>query len=451
MLAKIKKWLFNNQSTDQTIAKNTFWLFFGQTAGRLLRAVIVIYAARILGAAGWGAFSYAMGAAAFLTIFSDIGINALITRETSRNPQLKNQYLATAFFIKIGLLILLIIGVAAFFPYLTNLPEAAAIMPIVIFIFAFDTLRELGSAVSRALEKMEIESLTQIFTNFIIVILGFLFLALKPDAKTLALAYAFGSGLGLAAIFYILKIPIRNFWADFKSGLIKPILAGAWPFGLIGLMGAVMLNTDIIMLGWLRSAAEVGYYSAAQKPIQLLYVLPTLLASSIFPIMARFAKTNPTLIKNILEKYAALAILTAAPIAILGLVSAQPIIALLFGSEYLPAVAAFKILLLTVLIVFPSTILTNAIFAYDRQKSFVIFAASAFIGNIVFNFLLIPPLGIKGAAISTILTQLITNGLIWRKIQKISGAAIWSRVFFYGSRIFSTTRNLTALFRRGRY
>ncbi|MEK7590294.1 MAG: oligosaccharide flippase family protein, partial [Patescibacteria group bacterium] len=80
MFLKIKNWLFSNQTISQTIAKNTFWLFSGQMIGRLLRAAIVIYAARVLGAASWGAFSYALGIAAFLTIFSDIGINALITK-----------------------------------------------------------------------------------------------------------------------------------------------------------------------------------------------------------------------------------------------------------------------------------------------------------------------------------------------------------------------------------
>ena len=91
MFLKIKNWLFSNQTISQTIAKNTFWLFSGQMIGRLLRAAIVIYAARVLGAASWGAFSYALGIAAFLTIFSDIGINALITKQTARDPSLKDQ------------------------------------------------------------------------------------------------------------------------------------------------------------------------------------------------------------------------------------------------------------------------------------------------------------------------------------------------------------------------
>src|SRR3989344_3747213 len=351
----ILDWLFKNQSSGQTIAKNAVWLFSGQMIGRLLRAVVVIYAARVLGAASWGAFSYALGIAAFLTIFSDIGINALITKEASRNPELKERYLSTALFTKLGLLVFFVAGVIIFFPYLTKIEEASAIMPILIFVFAFDTLRDLGSAVSRALEKMQIEAGINIFTNFAIAVLGLAFLIVQPTSYSLSFAYAIGSALGLVAIFWVLKDHFKNLFKNFRKELIGRILATAWPFGLMGIMAAIILNTDIIMLGWLRSAEEVGYYSAAQKPTLLLYVLPTLLATSIFPLMARLAKTNPAAVKTLLNKYVGLVLKFAFPIAIIGLFFAAPIINLLFGSEYAPSVSTFRILMATVLIVYPST------------------------------------------------------------------------------------------------
>ena len=421
MFAKIKDWLFNNKTLSQTVAKNAFWLFASKAVSGLLRAGLVIYAARILGAASWGAFSYALGIATFLTVFSDIGINGLITKEASRNPELKERYLSTAFFIKISAVFVFILAAIAFFPQLTNIQEAAKIMPILIFVFAFDTLRDLGSALSRALEKMQIESLINIFTNAAIVILGFIFLTFARTSQSLAFAYATGSGLGLIAITYTLRAHFRNIFKRFNKSLVKTILVTAWPFGLMGLMGTIMLNTDIIMLGWLRSPEEIGYYSAAQKIVQALYILPTLLASSIFPIMARLAKQNPLMAKAVLEKAVALMILIALPVALGGILLAAPIIKILFGLQYAPAIATFRILMGTILIVYPSILITNAIFAHDHQKSFLVFVAAAAIGNIIFNFLLIPPFGIEGAAVSTIVTQFIANGLVWLKMRKING------------------------------
>lgn len=425
MFLKIKNWLFSNQSISQTIAKNTFWLFSGQMIGRLLRAAIVIYAARVLGAASWGAFSYALGIAAFLTIFSDIGINALITKQTARDPALKDQYISTAFFTKLGLISIFVLAVTAFFPYLTNIKEAAAIMPFLIFVFIFDTLRDLGSALSRAMEHMQIEALINIFTNLAIAVLGFILLSTSQTSMSLAIGYAVGSGLGLIAIFFALRLRFKTLIKNFNKSLVKQIIVTAWPFGLMGLMGATMLNTDIIMLGWMRSPAEVGYYSAAQKIIYLLYVLPTLIATSIFPIMARMAKTNPAFVKIMLEKAVTIMIMAAIPLAILGILFAPAIIQLFFGTEYLPSILTFQILMATIIIVYPSSLISNAIFAYDHQKSFLVFIAVAAIGNIAFNFLLIPTYGIEGAAIATILVQLITNGLIWAKMKKINGFAIW--------------------------
>src|SRR3990170_334910 len=72
---KIKKFLLNNESTAQTIVKNTFWLSLSESVGRALRIAIIIYAARVLGAAGWGTFSYMASLAAVFTIFADIGIS----------------------------------------------------------------------------------------------------------------------------------------------------------------------------------------------------------------------------------------------------------------------------------------------------------------------------------------------------------------------------------------
>jgi O-antigen/teichoic acid export membrane protein len=431
MFRIIKSFLFENHSVRQTIAKNTVWLFSGQIISRLFRAAIVIYAARILGAGSWGAFSYALGIATFLTVFSDIGINALITKEASKRPELKDQYLSTAFFTKLTLLVVLVLGVVLAFPYLTKIEESAVIMPILIFVFAFDTLRDLGSALARALQKMQIEAGIQVFTNFLIVALGFVLLATYGTSYALAYAYAIGSALGFVAIVYILRDHFKHLFRNFNKKLVKQIIVTAWPFGLLGIMGVIMLNTDIIMLGWLTTAEEVGFYAAAQKLIQVLYVLPSLLAVSIFPIMSKLAKVTPTLAKSILEKSVALTIIVALPIALIGVVFGAPIIELLFGVEYIPSILTFQILMVTILIVYPSSLIGHAIFAYDQQKHFIKYVAVSAVGNVLFNLALIPVYGIEGAAVSTILTQAITNFLIWRKMKQVNQFRVLPQIKSY--------------------
>ncbi len=426
MISKLKNFLFINNSTSQTIIKNTFWLFFGQFSSRLLRAIIVIYAARSLGASSWGAFSYALGITAFLTIFGDIGINALLTKETSRNPALQTQYIATALFIKLILLTILTLGAIKFTPYFTNIEESLKLIPILIFVFVFDSLRDLGSAIARALEKMEIEASTQALTNLLIVFFGIIALRMQTGSLGLSYAYAIGSGLGMMATFYVLRGHFMHLAKHFNSSLIKPILETAWPFGLMGMMGAIMLNTDIVMLGSMRTPSDVGYYSAAQKIILLLYIAPSLLASSTFPALSRFAKINTTAANQILRKSIKIMLLIAFPISILGIILANTILTILFSSAYSEATVTFQILLLSLIFVFPGTLLGNALFAYDAQKYFLRFVIISTVLNASLNYPLIKSFGIEGAALSTVITQLITNTLLFIKVRKITGLKIFN-------------------------
>src|SRR6185295_2625868 len=109
MAGKIKSFLFKNTSTRQTVAKNTFWLTVSNFGGRLIKSVIVIYAARVLGAANYGVFSYAITLAGFLTLFMDPGVNGILMRDAAKADEEEQRTIFnTIFLIKI---VLLVVGV----------------------------------------------------------------------------------------------------------------------------------------------------------------------------------------------------------------------------------------------------------------------------------------------------------------------------------------------------
>ncbi len=423
MIRKLKAFLLENRDPGQTIAKNTIWLFIGQSVSRLLRAGIVIYAARVLTVGSWGAFSYALGIATFLTVFSDMGLNALITKTASRDAELRNRYVATAFGIKLCLIILLSLGTLFIFPRVTHIAEAAALMPIFLFLFAFDTVRDLGSAIARSMEKMQIEAGVHIFTNAAIVLCGLAALIFIPGSRSLAVSYAVGSGLGMLLLIHTFREEFAHMRRRFDRSLIRSIITRAWPFGLLGLMGVVMLNTDIIMVGIFRSVEDVGYYAAAQKFIQVLYMLPTFLAVAAFPALARTLTANPQAGKRLLMGAVKISLVGAIPLSIIGVLFGDSIMLALFGSAYAPAFFTFKILMASLVIVFPSSIVGNAIFAYDAERFFVSIVGVAIIGNIIWNLLLIPTFGIEGAAYATLITQIMTNGIMWSKLVKLFRAS----------------------------
>jgi len=189
-------------------------------------------------------------------------------------------------------------------------------------------------------------------------------------------------------------------------------------------MGVVMINTDIIMLGWLTSAENTGLYAAAQKPIQLLYVAPSLLAAAFFPTLTRLAKQTGEGFRNVFERGLAATYLMSVPLAIGGVILSSPLVELLYGDIYLASATSFAILAATTVIIFPATLIANGIFAQEKQKNLLGYVALGVFGNIFFNLLFIPTWGIEGAALSTLVNQVIINIYLWRQFNKVSPFSI---------------------------
>jgi len=174
------------------------------------------------------------------------------------------------------------------------------------------------------------------------------------------------------------------------------------------------------MLGWLTSAEETGLYSAAQKPIQLLYIAPTLIAAAFFPTLTRLARETSENFKAVFERGLATIYLIAAPLAVGGVILSAPIIKLLYGATYAPAYISFAILAATIIVVFPATLIANAIFAREKQKNLLGYVILGVFGNVFFNALFIPFWGMEGAALSTLINQIIINIYLWQQFRKVS-------------------------------
>lgn len=430
-LKELRAFLFENSSIKQRIAKNTFWLGAGTIASRLIKAILIIYAARVLGAAGYGALSYALSLSALFSIFSDIGVGGLITREASRRPDALRAYFSTGLVIKLVLAFICALIITIVTPQVSKIPAAAALLPLAALLVVFDGLRDFSFSITRAWEKMELEAFVNIFTNVMITVLGLALLFGYPDPRTLLAGYTLGSGIGTALSIWILRPYFHKFWTWFDISLVKYIFLEAWPFALSGLLGAIMINTDTLMIGLLKDARDVGLYSAALRPVQLLYFTTTVLGISAFPSLSKYSQSDKPMFRRIVEGLITSAFMIAIPLFVGGLIVGKGIILLLYGSEYVGATAVFSVLLFTSLTTLPGNILSNAVFAAGKQKVFLISLGLGALGNVAFNYLLIPRYGIVGSGFATIIAQILSTGVLWVTLKRASG--------------FTTVRHLTKI------
>ncbi len=400
------------------IAKNAAWLTFGEIAGRLLRVTLIVYSARVMGAAQWGISSYVLSWSVLFTITSDLGLSSIITRQLVHDEKNRAKYLSTFLFVKLGLVAVGIAAILLVIPSISALPLSQSIAWSLAALVLCDSIRTITSVVNRAREKMHIEAMVMIITQVVIVAIGFVMLRIAPTAESLNIAYAAGSAIGMLVGIFFVRDWLGGIFTSFSRPLVRELLKDSLPIAAIGLLGSMMLNTDIIMLGWMRTPEEIGYYSAAQKIIFTLYVLPTLVAWSLFPAMARLTQ-DAGAFRKLFEKAMKNVLLIALPITVGGIITAPHIIKLFYGDVYLPATAPFVILLLTIPITYALGVINNVLVAHNKQKYFFAYALMGFVLNAVFNLALIPLWGIAGAAAATLITETVSALYIWRAMKKV--------------------------------
>ena len=405
------------------VVQNTVWLTIGEIIGRLLRIILIFYSARVLGAAEWGISSYLLSWAVLFTIATDLGLSAIVTRELVHAPERRRDHLSTFFFVKLFLLAISALVITLVVPRIGTFPLSTALMISLAALVFFDSMRIIASTVNKARETMHYEAYSNIFTQAAILIIGLALLRAHPSTEGLNVAYAIGSAFGTCYAFFLIRDYLPGLLTSFKRPLVRKLVKDALPIAIVGLVGSIMLNTDIVMLGWMRTPTEIGYYSATQKIIFTLYVLPTLIASATFPAMARLMRDKggfKIFFENVLKH----ALMIALPVTVGGVITAPRVIELFYGSAYLPATASFVILLLTIPIAFATAIINNALIAHNSQKYFLTYAAIGIIGNALFNLALIPLWGINGSAIATLITETITGIFVWRKLNALTGFAV---------------------------
>ena len=418
---KIKAFLFHNTSIKQTVAKNTVWLSISNFGGRIIKAIIIIYGARVLGTAGWGVFSYAVTLAGFFTSFMDPGVNAILMREVPKAEEKeKTTLLSTTLVIKLTLIAITGLFIIFIAPSFSTLPGARVLLPVVVLIIAFDTMREFFSSFIRAMEKMEWEAGIFLLTNVGIVIAGFIFLAISPTARSFGWAYVAGTAIGAITATFVLRRYLKNIFSFFRVRLIKPIVTSAWPFAITGALGVLLTNTDILIISWMRTASEVGIYSAAIRIVQVFYIVPAVLQLSTLPLFARLANRDNEKFRAGLERIVGLIFLISIPLALGGAILGTQIMKLVFGAAFAPGSLAFKILILTLIVDFPTTIVSAAVFAYNRQKGLIITSLIGGISNVIFDLVLIPRFGIAGSAVATLIAQIASNWYLWHMMKKIN-------------------------------
>ena len=187
----------------------------------------------------------------------------------------------------------------------------------------------------------------------------------------------------------------------------QPLFARApWLVGFT-LLGLVLFNADLIYLRFVSGEAPAGNYAAAYTLIAFAANISVTWAHSVMPTIVRHDQADPR--RN--EVYGTamlLAYAVALPVAVGGILTAPPLIELVFGARYLDAVPALTWLLVIVPVgAVRELAVTGLIGTSGGERKLIRINATCAAFNIAILLPVVPRYGLKGAAIVTVLTEFL--------------------------------------------
>lgn len=187
----------------------------------------------------------------------------------------------------------------------------------------------------------------------------------------------------------------------FSRDWIKRCFSYAWPLLFGSTSGIVVRHIDQIVIRAFMSLSFVGIYNVAYQIQGYLIMIPMLSVSLMFPLMTSLIVTNSeSKISWYKRVYSSqIAFLWALVISVFIVLAS--LIFWLFGADYAAAVFPFNILLLGVTFQIISVVNSPVLSAHGLMKEMAVISIIVAAMNLGLDVLLIPLVGINGAAIAT--------------------------------------------------
>jgi O-antigen/teichoic acid export membrane protein len=181
----------------------------------------------------------------------------------------------------------------------------------------------------------------------------------------------------------------------------------------------VLGHTDSLMLTYFTGISAVGLYNVALPTSKILIYFPLAIGSILLPVTSElWVKRKKLILREGMESLYKYSMIIILPLALIMISFTDLILLVLFGKEYVPASLALKILSIGTIFITLHQINANFFSGIGKPQIHSKIIYSAVIFNLSGNLILIPLLGIIGAAITTSVSYLLMMVVGLTKIKR---------------------------------
>lgn len=388
---------------------NTSWLFGERILRMAVGLFVGIWVARYLGPEEFGLFSYASAFVGIFATVATLGLDEIVIRELVKDESKRDLLLGTAFVLKIiGAFVVL-----SLVALVTDLTSDDLFTNKLIFIIAASTLFQSFNVIdfyfqANVLSKYIVYANTTVMFIFSIIRV-ILILDEAPLIEFVWVALFNSILLSIAYIYIYLHRDLSLKSWKFETEVAVYLLKNSWPLIVSSIVISIYMRVDQVMIKEMLDNDAVGQYAAAVRLSEAWYFLPMVISSSLFPAIINAKEKSQELYTLRIITLLNILYCIAIPLVIIVYMYAKEIILFLYGENYLFASPVLSIHIIAFIFVSLGVGMHKWIIIENLQKYEFYSLLFGSISNIILNYFLIGRYGIVGAAIATLLSQIIAN------------------------------------------
>lgn len=393
------------------VAKNAAWIIGIRVVQSIAALLINMLTARYLGPSNFGLITYASSLVAFVLPIMQLGFSNVLVQEIVNDSKAEGTVLGTTITLSLISSICCIVGVTSF-AFVANPNEPATVL--ICLLYSLILVFQACDHIEFWYQAKLMSKYTSIISLVAYIVVSTYKVYLLITEKSVywfalsnALDYALISGGGIA-----LYRKLGGQKLSFSWQLGKKMFSRSKHYILSSMMVTIFAQTDKIMIKMMINEAATGYYGAAVACAGMTSFIFSAIIDSFRPsIFEGHGEGNDVFCYRLTMLYSIVIYLSLTQ-SIFMTVLSQCIIHILYGEAYSPAIGALQIIVWYTTFSYLGSVRNIWILANNMQKHLWKINMSGAMANIVLNAILIPIMGINGAAVASLITQFFTNVII---------------------------------------
>ncbi len=395
------------------------WVVVGSVITLLIGFLLSIVLARWLGAADLGLYRMVLTIYGIATLAGTFGIPAALVKYVAEYEDDKDRLSQTItsglissviFGVVTGILLYALSGTLA---SVFHMPELTHLLRILAFVFPISSILQITMALLNGLREMKTYAFLVILQNFLMILFVVAFVRLGFGVEgtvfglILSVAGACIGGLYLSRKF--LRLNLQNLIHNSR----KLVFFGSQLFGA-NAVNVIANHADIMIIGYFLATADIGYYSIAISLSMFLTLIPSAIQTITYPATSRYwSQDNHQALRKMIDKSMKYSACILLPVGLgVGFFSRE-IVTAIYGGGFIYAASPLVVLLVARVIRGSTIIPIGGSFSAVGRPDIALKTTALSAGlNVGLNILLIPRMGILGAAVATTVSLLLATA-IW--------------------------------------